>query len=87
MNSVINRLVASSLTFQWLASTVSAPAMRKARRNDITPSPIFTSPVPESHALRITSSVPCRLSNDASSPVSKPSSSAEVGTGIAELVK
>ena len=44
MNSVINRLVARSLTFQWLASTVSAPAMRKARRNDIRPSPIFTSP-------------------------------------------
>src|SRR5664279_4105717 len=31
MNSVINWLVALSLTVQWLASTVCAPAMRKAR--------------------------------------------------------
>src|ERR1035441_1486715 len=31
MNSVINWLVALSLTFQWLASTVCAPAMRKAQ--------------------------------------------------------
>jgi hypothetical protein len=46
MNSVINWLVALSLTLQWLASTVCAPAIRKARRKDITPSPIFTSPVP-----------------------------------------
>jgi hypothetical protein len=37
MNFVINRLVASSFTFQWLARTVSAPAMRKARPQDITP--------------------------------------------------
>jgi len=29
--SVISRLVALSLTFQWLASTVCAPAMRKAQ--------------------------------------------------------
>jgi len=36
MKSVINWQVALSLTFQWLASTVCAPAMRKARRNDIT---------------------------------------------------
>jgi hypothetical protein len=43
MNSVINWLAALSLTFQWLASTACAPAMRKARRNDITPSPISTS--------------------------------------------
>jgi hypothetical protein len=61
MNSVINWLVALSLTFQWLASTVCAPAMRKARRNDITPSPIFTSPVPLSQALRMTSSVPSKF--------------------------
>src|SRR6266496_377229 len=59
-NSVINALVALSLTFQWLASTVSAPAMRKARSKDITPSPFLTSPEPESHALRMTSSVPCK---------------------------
>jgi len=31
INSVINLLVALSLTFQWLASTVCAPAMRKAQ--------------------------------------------------------
>src|SRR5207248_2533500 len=43
-NSIISSLVALSLTFYWLASTVSAPAMRKARRKDITPSPILTSP-------------------------------------------
>jgi hypothetical protein len=74
MNSVINWLVALSLTFQWLASTVCAPAMRKARRNDITPSPIFTSPVPLSQALRMTNSVPCKFNSDASKPVSSPSS-------------
>jgi hypothetical protein len=33
MNSVINWLVALALTFQWLASTVCAPAMRMARRH------------------------------------------------------
>ena len=54
MNPDINRPVAWSLTFQWLARTVSAPAMQKARRSDITPSPIFTSPAPLSQALRIT---------------------------------
>ena len=31
INSVISSVVALSLTFQWLASTVSAPAMRKIR--------------------------------------------------------
>jgi hypothetical protein len=73
-NSVINALVALSFTFQWLASTVSAPAMRKARSKDITPSPFLTSPEPESHALKMTSPVPCRLRSDASNPVSTPSS-------------
>jgi hypothetical protein len=67
INSVINWLVALSLTFQWLASTVCAPAMRKARRKDITPSPIFTSPAPLSQALRMTNSVPCKFSSPASS--------------------
>ena len=54
MNSVINWLVAGSLTFQWLASTVCAPAMRKARRNNITLSPIFSSPVLLPQAFRMT---------------------------------
>jgi hypothetical protein len=54
MNSVINWLVALSLTGQWLANAVSALAMRNARRNDITPSPICTSPVLLSQALKMT---------------------------------
>ena len=74
MNSVINRPVAASFTCQWLASTLSAPAMVKAGRNDIRPSPIFTSPDPLSHALRMTSSVPRKFSSDASKPVRMPSS-------------
>ena len=68
-NSVINALVDLSFTFQWLASTVSAPAMRKARSKDITPSPFLTSPEPESHALRMTSPVPCKLRSETSTPV------------------
>jgi hypothetical protein len=74
MNSVINWLVALPLTFQWLASTVCAPAIRNARRKDITPSPIFTSPVPLSQALGMTNSLPCKFNSDASNPVSSPSS-------------
>src|SRR6266853_872908 len=35
-----------------------APPILKARRKDIIPSPIFTSPKPESQALRMTNSVP-----------------------------
>ena len=70
----LNWLVALSLTFQWLASTVCAPAMRKAYRNDNTPSPISTSPVPLSQALRMTNSVPCKFNSAASKPVSSPSS-------------
>jgi hypothetical protein len=73
-----------SFTGQWLASTVCAPAMRKARRKDITPSPIFTSPVPLSQALRMTNSVPCKFNSDASRPVSKPSSSADCGVWNAD---
>ena len=74
MNSVINWRVALSFTGQWLAYNVCAPAMRKARRNGITPSPICTSPVPLSQALRRTNSVPCKFNRDASKPVSSPSS-------------
>ena len=73
MNSVINWLVALSLTFQWLARTLSALAILNARRKDITPSPIRTSPVPPSHALRMTSSVPYKFSrSDACRPVIYP---------------
>jgi hypothetical protein len=48
--------------------------MRKARLNDITPSPIFTSPAPLSQALRMTNSVPCKFNSDASKPARTPSS-------------